>query len=246
MSFSGQIYPDDTIGYFRIASATGRQPIEPVGLGQFLLGSAPHCQLRLGDPGLPDVLTVLLVERDSVTLRAEVDTPSILVNGTPVMQCELRDGDLVEIGEHRLLFRLIAEDGRITLDETAFGTAADSLQTAEQLVDQLAAQLELVEELANTPERAVVDLLKSAARVVQSEPPPLAETPAETQTELQQVTALLQKHHEASRIRLQSLTEVLDHVVGQQKLIADALEVMSSRIQALDSGSGYQQHRASA
>ena len=60
----------------------------------------------------------------------------------------------------------------------------------------------------------------------------------------QELKGILHKHHEASRLRLESLTEVLNNVVKQQKLIADTLEVMSTRIQALDNSST--QRRASA
>ncbi len=247
MSFSGQIYPNDTVGYFRIASATGRQPIEPIALGEFRIGSAPHCQLRLGDATIPDIHTVLTVERSGVLLQSRVTDPPVLVNGTPTTESLLLDGDLVELEDHRLLFRMVAEEDRITLDESAF-TTHDEDNSADRLVEKLDEQFDLIEELTRTPDQAVVELLTEVAKTATSQQQ-TATQPGGAKlaaTELEQVKNLLQRHHEASRLRMESLTEVLDNVVRQQKLIADTLEVMSARIQALDTDNGYNQHRASA
>ncbi|MEZ6129410.1 MAG: FHA domain-containing protein [Planctomycetaceae bacterium] len=254
MNTSGQIYPDDTVGYFRIACSTGRrQPIEPVALGEFLIGSAAHCHLRFGDWKIPDVHTILNVDREIVLLRAAVADPPLYVNGVVETECRLEDGDLVELGDYRLLFRLAASEHRITLDEDVFATgplssdetAANSVRTAEQVIERLEEQIELVEELAHSPAEGMLELLKAVASSESS-----AATPdvlkTSTESELKQVTTLIQKHHEASRIRLESLTAVLDNVVSQQKMIADTLQVLSDRIQALDSGNTYQQRRASA
>lgn len=247
MSFSGQIYPNDTVGYFRIASATGRQPIEPIALGEFRIGSAPHCQLRLGDATIPDIHTVLTVERSGVLLQSRVTDPPVLVNGTPTTESLLLDGDLVELEDHRLLFRMVAEEDRITLDESAF-TTNDGDNSTDRLVEKLDEQFDLIEELTRTPDQAVVELLTAVAKTATSQQQPATQPGAANSaaTELEQVKNLLQRHHEASRLRMESLTEVLDNVVRQQKLIADTLEVMSARIQALDTDNGYNQHRASA
>jgi hypothetical protein len=250
VSFTGQIYPDNTVGYFRIASATGRQPIEPVAMGEFLIGSAAHCHLRFGDAGIPDVHTTLHVAREIVLLRSETTKPGILVNGQLETECRLADGDMLELGRHRMLFRLSAAEQRITLNEEQFA-AADVKQRAvlvedglnvQQLVDRLEEQLDLVDELTHSPDDAMLDLLKAVAGAGSKE-----SLQREDQgSELQEVKQLIQKNQEASRIRLESLTAVLDNVVRQQKMIADTLEVLSDRIQAIDAGPGYQQRRASA
>ena len=106
-------------------------------------------------------------------------------------------------------------------------------------------QVEIVEELAQTPAEGLAELMQSIANFG-TETVDAVNGDA-TGSELQQVKTLLLKHHEASRIRLESLTEVLDNVVRQQKLIADTLEVMSGRIQQLDSdGQSFPQRRQSA
>ncbi len=246
MNYSGNIYPEETIGYFRVASATGRQPVEPITIGQFLIGRGGQCNLRLGDHGMPDVHTSLTVEHESVTLNCAVRQPQLLVNGTPTVQCVLADGDMIEIGSHTLLFRLAAAEDRITLDEDSFSFANPDPELTssdmETLLNRLGEQIEIVDELSRTPDDGIVELLKAVAENAQQSQHSVV---SHAQTDLQQITTLLQKHHEASRIRLESLTEVLNNVVSQQKLIADTLEVMSARIQKLDSSSGIQR-RASA
>lgn len=243
MDFSGHICPNDTIGYFRIAAADGRQPVEPVAVGQFLIGSGPSCQIRLGSSNIPEVHTMLAVEPDQVSLSAKASEPTVFVNGCAVRECKLQDGDLLEIGDHTMLFRRVGAEERITLDETEF-TEASGI-SAEEIVDRLDDQMHLVEELGRTSNDGIVELLTAVAQTAVERHTPIQHGgDRQGSGELQQVLSLLQKHHEASRIRLESLTEVLDNVVQQQKLIADTLEVMSRRIQALDTHPGYDSRKS--
>ena len=249
MNYSGQIYPENTVGYFRLASTAGRQAVEPVAVGEFLIGSAAHCNLRFGDSDIPDVHTVIHVEPDHLLLRCSEQTPPMLINGVPTTERQLADGDMIELGTHRLLFRLADVEERITLNEESFSLneyEPVSATAVEELVDRLDEQLQLVEELTHSPDKGMLELLQAVAESAQSNQS-VDRTPSTHQsTELQQVTALIHKHHDASRIRLESLTEVLDNVVRQQKLIADTLEVMSERIQKLDSDKSQRPRRASA
>lgn len=241
MNYSGHIYPDNTVGYFRVASANGRQPVQPVATGEFLIGSGGQCDLRFGDPGIPEVHTVLQVEEDVVILSCKAESPRLLLNGQPETECKLSDGDMIELGQHRMLFRLAASAERITLDEDGF-TEVESGTAVETIVDHIDEQIQLIDELSQTPDQAVMELLQAAQRAEAEAAVIQAPT---SSAELHEVKDLIQKHHEASRIRLESLTEVLDNVVKQQKLIADTLEVLSERVQNVDSSS-FPQRRASA
>lgn len=241
MNYSGQIYPDDTVGYFRIASTAGRQPIHPVPVGEFLIGSGAQCQLRFGDETIEDVHATLNVQKDCVILTCHHSTPGLLVNGQLETECRLSDGDMMELGPHRMLFRFAAEANRITLDEDSF-LETDNEPSLESLVDRIGEQIELVEELSHTPDEAVRALVEASRQ---------AAAKADQQTavaspELTEVRNLIQSHYEASRVRLESITEVLDNVVRQQKLIADTLEVLSARVQSSDSGNSFPPRRASA
>lgn len=240
MSFSGQIYPENTVGYFRLASDSGRAPIEPVCQGEFLIGCGPQCQLRLGGPGVPEVHTILIVESQTITVKPLEPHPCLMRNGSPCETGPLQDGDLLELLDHTLLFRRLVEGERITLDEAEF-SAIDA--TPLELIDRMSSELETISGLEETQQQAVERLLSAVS----------ASGAARDQTvesgaglsELQEISRLLHQHHEASRIRLESLTEVLDNVVRQQKQIADALDVMSHRIADLG-GQGFGGHRASA
>ena len=95
VNYSGQIYPDDTIGYFRVASSSGRQPIHPISVGEFLIGSGSQCQVRFGVDDMPDVHSRLSVQKDVVLLSCETRSPSLLVNGQPETECLLADGDMM-------------------------------------------------------------------------------------------------------------------------------------------------------
>ncbi|MEZ6123912.1 MAG: FHA domain-containing protein [Planctomycetaceae bacterium] len=251
MSFSGQIYPDDTVGYFRIATASGRQPIEPISEGRFLIGRGLNCHLRFGDPAIPEIHTVLHVRRDAVLLETVASEPALLVNGSPETEYRLCDGDLLELGDCRFLFRFAAAEQRITLDEELFATTAGnstmpvrgSEATAADIVDSIEEQLNMVEDLSDSPSSGMLDLLRAVTSGHRRNQDAAPSANDESQ-ELRQVLTVLQKHHEASRIRMESLTDVLDNVVRQQKLIADTLEVLSARIQAIDSAPPRVQRRA--
>jgi len=241
VNYSGQIYPDDTIGYFRVASSSGRQPIHPITVGEFLIGSGTQCQLRFGDEDIPEVHSRLSVQKDVVLLQCDAAAPSLLVNGQSETECRLSDGDMMELGPHRMLFRFAAESNRITLDEDSFVQQEEPQQSLEALVDRIGEQIELVEDLAHTPDEAVRALLEASRRAATMDD---EQTPASA--ELKEVRQLIQTHYEASRVRLESITEVLDNVVRQQKLIADTLEVLSARVQNADSGTTFPPRRASA
>lgn len=233
---TGNIYPNDAVAYLRIASAEGRQPIAPVSIGEFRIGSAAECDLRLSDTC--DIHSSLMVEENRITVRCNDTTQPLLVNGMQVAECQLCDGDLIEIGDHRMLLRLLAEETRITLDEANFvqGTAEDYEHTAiaERIVDQLEQQIDLIDELTADDNAGLESLVRAALE--QTPSPELVSTDDEQTTEITigEVRQMLTQHHEASRIRLESLTEVLNNVVQQQKLIADTLEVLSHRVQQLD------------
>ena len=239
MNFSGQVYPNDTVGYFRIASDTGRQPIEPLTVGEFKIGSQSDCQLRLGNPGVPDVLALLEVTDTATKLTTKASSPTVCVNGSPVTTCELNDGDLVEICDHRLLFRRLDSESRITLDEATFDHTALS---AEELVDRLGEQLQVVEKMSSNSQQRVVELFAAAANSVTERQDETAAVQSEN-SETSELLLIMQQQHDATRIRLDSLTEVLNSMIRQQKTIANALEILSDRIQDLDGTVRYAQRR---
>lgn len=260
MSISGHVFPNDAVGYFRIASPSRRQPIEPVTVGQFLLGSGPDCHLRFGSATIPEVHTELTVQPGRVMLSAKVSHPPVYINGTQETECRLYDGDLLELGTERLLFRFSAAEQRITLNEQEFladlaketprvmafnptapqSTSDDQVTspTVETLVERLEEQVALVEELTQDDEDDLATLIRSVAAAAESNS---SEPPADLS--LQQLAIQVTENQQSNRLRLDSMTEVLNKVVQQQKLIADSLQALSDRVIAFDQNQNQNQNQ---
>lgn len=258
MSISGHIFPNDAVGYFRIASPSRRQPIEPVTVGSFLLGSGSTCHLRFGDDNIPEVHTELTVEPGRVMMSAKAAYPPVYVNGTVETDCRLYDGDLLELGSERLLFRFSSAEQRITLNEQEFleGLASNDQRnsaedgtiiepTVETLVERLEEQVSLVEELTKNDEDGLADLIRSVAAASSAK----SGQSDGTNSSLQQLAMQVAEHRDTTRLRLDSMTEVLNKVVQQQKLIADSLQALSERVLSFDtsetSGGDYTARKAS-
>lgn len=264
MSISGHVFPNDAVGYFRIASPSRRQPIEPVTVGSFLLGSGGDCHLRFGDETIPEVHTELTVEPGRVMMSAKAAYPPVYVNGTVETECRLYDGDLLELGSERLLFRFSSAEQRITLNEQEFleglaskptgyqssvseSSATESTiaePTVETLVQRLEEQVSLVEELTQNDEDGLADLIRTVAASASK-----SSSTDGSNGSFQQLSMQVAEHRDSTRLRLDSMTEVLNKVVQQQKLIADSLQALSERVLSFDasqaSNSDYTARKAS-
>jgi len=80
----------------------------PVKAGRFLIGSGEGCDLRLNAPGIPALHSLLLWEAGEAILEAVADSPDLVVNGQPVREALVRDGDLIRIGLFELRARFSA------------------------------------------------------------------------------------------------------------------------------------------
>ncbi len=72
----------------------------PVVVPAFLIGSAPDCDLVLGDRQFPEVFAYLLLKPTGVFLRYLGFAPKMTVNGQPISQCGLSDGDRICMGPY--------------------------------------------------------------------------------------------------------------------------------------------------
>ncbi|MEZ6058952.1 MAG: hypothetical protein R3C19_01170 [Planctomycetaceae bacterium] len=252
MDYSGQLIPNDAVGYFCVASDRVRYPIQVVTSGQFRIGSGRDCHLRLGEGSIPEFLCVVDAADRCARLECSSGSPAVLINGIPATSASLHDGDLIEVESYRLLFRLLSEDTRITLDELHFAPEeqiAPDQPNAARLVDLLQQELTLIEEHERTKSDAVAELLAAAEREGdEAHFAKAAELPTDLSASeaLLHVIEILNRQQEASRIRMESVTEVLNNVVRQQQAVADTLQVLSERIVALEAGREFVQRRASA
>jgi pSer/pThr/pTyr-binding forkhead associated (FHA) protein len=75
----------------------------PVAAPAYLIGSAPDCDLVLGDPQFPEVYAYLRRTDEGVTLRRLEHGPELTVNGQPVKRRRLADGDRIRTGPYEFL-----------------------------------------------------------------------------------------------------------------------------------------------
>ncbi|RPI85854.1 MAG: FHA domain-containing protein, partial [Planctomycetaceae bacterium] len=85
-----------------------RFPLRPVPGPRYLIGAAVTCDLRLGGNGMPALHSLISVEDQIYTIEAIASDPPLKVNGERVQVADLRDGDLLEIGDVELTVRMVA------------------------------------------------------------------------------------------------------------------------------------------
>lgn len=69
---------------------------------RFLIGSGALCDLRLDDPSIPTLHSLVQLDGQTAWLDTLVSSPPLIVNGQVRHSALLEDGDLIEIGEIRL------------------------------------------------------------------------------------------------------------------------------------------------
>ena len=76
--------------------------------GTVAIGRAPDCDIRVQDTSVSRLHCEIVRDTNTFTLVDNGSTNRTYVNGKPVKQVELRDGDLVRVG--RSIFKLLAAD----------------------------------------------------------------------------------------------------------------------------------------
>ena len=102
--------PRDAVAFLRVADSDARFPIRPISEGTFLIGHGSACDLRLGDHEVPALHSILRVTRTSASITLMAERPELIVNGEAVQRAVLQDGDIVEIGDVRVVFRFLTEN----------------------------------------------------------------------------------------------------------------------------------------
>lgn len=241
--------PTDAVAWLRIAEGDTRFPIRPVPAGDFLIGSGADCDLRLGDGVLPPLHSVLRATASTASWTRLVREPDVFVNGESVRQSTLQDGDLVEIGPFRLLFRFATAVGQNSADhlpsvvpDEALTGGVCSNKSAAQLVDAIEVELELLAAFDRNQNDGIVELLAAAARLARSPVVSLAATtvsparPSEAdatygvsehgETELSDIQRVLQ----LQATRIDSISEVLENLIRQQRLMTEVLHSLTARV----------------
>lgn len=223
-----------------------RFPVRALRTGQTLIGSGSECSLRLGDGSVPLQHSILRVSDSGARIETLCDQYSVLINGTAVRRADLRDGDLLEFGATRMVFRTLQPgleasgpssgmqdlQQLISSAEPAGGTLPTDL-SAEELVDALEHELSLIAQFDRSELTGVAELLQTAAEMSDtqgsradsgSEPPP-----TDPSTVLRQIQELL----DSQQRRLSAIEGIVEQVVRQQQMTADTLHAMTERLAEL-------------
>ena len=242
--------PRDAVAFLRIADSAARFPIRPVSEGSFLIGHGTACDLRLGDHEVPALHSILRVTRSSASITLMAERPELFVNGESVPRAVLLDGDIVEIGDVRLVFRFVAENAvpesaespKSALDEAPAEPETDAVEelSAPELVTGLEHEFQLLSELHSSSADTMDRLLNAARKSIDGASIKLAAPPlrvvgmeerfvAADREQLQEIAAKVKQHES----RLSDVCHVLEQIVSQQQIMTTALQSVADRLTEL-------------
>jgi hypothetical protein len=98
-------------------------PYRPVQGNRFLIGSASCCDLCLGSQSVPQLHSLLHIDKDEVVLESVADFPLLKINGEIERSKTLCDGDVIDIGRFQLVARI----------SPSFNASSIERRTAERL-----------------------------------------------------------------------------------------------------------------
>jgi hypothetical protein len=242
--------PRDAVAFLRIADSDARFPIRPISEGSFLIGHGTACDLRLGDHEVPALHSILRVTSTSASIALMAERPELVVNGEAVSRAVLRDGDLVEIGDVRLVFRFVT-DKTAAACVPSLSTLTDEAETsgeltpgaelsATELVTGLEHEFKLLNELQETTVDSIDRLLNAARRSVEGASIKLATPPLRVvgiderfltsdREQLQEIAAKVKQQES----RLGGVCHVLEQIVTQQQIMTTALQSVADRLTEL-------------
>src|SRR3954470_22425816 len=84
--------------------------------GEVLIGRSPDCQIVLKDFGISRTHAKLIADDDGVRILDLKSKNGTTVNGVPVVEAPLKDGDRILLGKFQLTFSKSLE-GKVVLDE---------------------------------------------------------------------------------------------------------------------------------
>ncbi len=242
--------PCDAVAFLRVADSDARFPIRPVSEGSFLIGHGTACDLRLGDHQVPALHSILRVTRSSASITLMAERPELFINGESVPRSVLHDGDIVEIGDVRLVFRFVTENAvpehirtlTPTQDEAMAEPESQSLEelSAPELVTGLELEFQLLNDLHSSSADTMDRLLNAARKSIDGASIKLAAPSlrvvgmderflAADREQLQEI-ALKVRQQES---RLGDVCHVLEQIVSQQQIMTTALQSVADRLTEL-------------
>src|SRR5258707_2870154 len=84
--------------------------------GEVVIGRSPDCQIVLKDFGISRTHARITVDEDGVRIADLKSKNGTQVNGVPVVEAPIKDGDRILLGKFQLAFSKTLE-GKVVLDE---------------------------------------------------------------------------------------------------------------------------------
>ncbi len=143
----------------------------PVTRDGFAIGSGRHCDLKLGEPSIPFLHSVIHNQCRAIWIEAADEAAILSVNEHPCRRMALRHGDRLKIGPVELVVDLGNPCDHGVGDFVSSEHAMDDLHslTAEELCDRITTEQAMVEELSDD-ERSGWEALLHAIEAVRVEP----------------------------------------------------------------------------
>ncbi|MCA9070943.1 MAG: FHA domain-containing protein [Planctomycetaceae bacterium] len=131
----------DPVPFLHLEICRGKTsyPKRPVCSPNFVIGSGPSCDLRLGGEEIPDAHAVLIGTETDVYLQWLGEAPELLLNGEPIQEAIVSDGDQIGIGRfefivHRQVAQQVTQE---TNEEEIHQESADPPMETSSLMNLL-------------------------------------------------------------------------------------------------------------
>jgi hypothetical protein len=220
------LLPPNTVACLKLANDGRRFPFRPLTAGHCLIGSGAACDLRLGETGVPSLHSSIELNGAAARITLLASAPALCINGQAVSHADLRDGDLLEIGDFRAVFHFCLP-------------ANDAATPPIVRHEELAVRKQLLELAASARSAASEsDSAMSDSQLFGDEHHEDSETDADD---------LLLRLDLLDR-RMDDSARALKELVRQQRIVADVLQRMAVQLEQLATGShaGNTTRRASA
>jgi len=141
-------------------------PLRPVHAPRYLIGSAEACDLRLGDPAIPRLHSLIAIEGDVTRIELVAESPALLVNGQSVRAAELREGDLLRIADFELRVQVTEAPAPVEMLED--DRDVEDLSALE-LIERFEADTKLVNSVERRRQLGAGALLEAVRQTRQSD-----------------------------------------------------------------------------
>jgi hypothetical protein len=144
---------------FRVERGRTAFPDRPVHRDRFLIGAGSNCHLQLGGD-FPILHSIVIPRGDELWIDAVVPSPMLIVNGQPVRESSLKQGDVIEIGEFVFTVRK-KEPAESNVQPCETEEPVPQRMSATELVEQIETELNRIDQFETSREQGAQALLQA-------------------------------------------------------------------------------------